>query len=351
MSALPIIDSHIHLYAASHIPHLSWTGDLPQGHALNRQNSVEQYRQATRTHAPSLRGFIFLETDRKSGLQNTAWKDALEEISFLARIARDDPVPDEGHGEGDAKLLLGIVPWAPVPAGPEAVASYIAQARQRVGDDQWHLVKGFRYLVQDKPRGVMLDPRFQGGLQYLGEHSFTFDLGVDARSGGLHQLEEACEMMDTLYSSGSTVKIIVNHFCKPNLRLVAAEALEGHPDFVRWKRYIQRMAGHPHTYMKLSGLFSEFPEQEEGRPTEVSELVRRARPWVGAVFDVFTASRIMFGSDWPVCNVGGPGSMQSWDHWHCLVTAILDSRGLTREEKAQVWSNTAIEAYDIRLSS
>lgn len=343
----PIIDSHIHLYAASHIPSLNWTADLPQEHRLNKQHSTDEYRAATRTH-PNLLGFIFVETDRKSGLEETQWQDVLDEVDFLKRIARGTPREGEGHRPEDSSLVLGVVPWAPVPAGEKGLAQYVRQVQQHCGD-QWDLVRGFRYLVQDKPAGVMLQPQFIKGLQWLGRNGLTFDLGVDARSGGLHQLQEACEMMDRVYDSGSNVKIIINHFCKPNLRLAASEAGSGHADFIGWKHYIERMASHQSTYMKLSGFFSELRPQDETSPSAIPVLVEQTRPWVDVVFKAFGAARILFGSDWPVCNVGGPGIGASWSHWYNLVNAILDDHKLTPAEKAEIWSGTAARAYNIHI--
>ncbi|KAJ9612998.1 L-rhamnono-gamma-lactonase [Cladophialophora chaetospira] len=342
---LPIIDSHIHLYAASHIPRLNWTADLPSDHVLNRQNSVDEYRTATTRHAKYLKGFVFLETDRKSGLADTEWNDPLNEVDFLIRTARGTPLDGEGHRAEDSNVVLGIVPWAPVPAGREALADYLHQVRQRAGD-KWLLIKGFRYLVQDKPAGTMVDPKFIEDLTWLGDHDLTFDLGIDARQGGLHQLEEACEMMDRLYEGRNTLRIIINHLCKPNLRIPAQEVTR-HPDFVHWAQCIQRMARHKYTYMKLSGMFSELPMQSSDNPTDVTALLQQTKPWVDRVFEEFGLSRIMFGSDWPVCNVGGPGTAKSWNHWYDLVNTILTSRDCSEEDRAQIWAGSAAKAYNI----
>ncbi|KIV86620.1 hypothetical protein PV11_02220 [Exophiala sideris] len=342
----PIIDSHIHLYAASHLPGLNWTADLPPDHVLKRQNSVNEYKKTTQSR-PHLRGFVFLETDRKSGLSEHEWQGPFDEVDFLTRIVRGTPRDGEGHTAEDTKLVLGIVPWAPVPAGPEVLARYVKQVQQRC-EEKWTLVKGFRYLVQDKPAGLMLQPQFIEGLQWLGDAGFSFDLGVDARSGGLHQVHEACEMMDRVYSGKTLLKIIINHLCKPNLRLTASEALGGHPDFDSWKWCVEKIASFNRAYMKLSGMFSELPPQREGSPADIASLVEQTKPWIDVVFTAFGPSRIMFGSDWPVCNVGGPGTEASWRHWHALINAILGSQGLNPEEKARVWSETAVEAYNIK---
>ncbi|KIW13738.1 hypothetical protein PV08_08929 [Exophiala spinifera] len=342
----PMIDSHIHLYAASHIPSLRWTSDLGGDHVLNRQCSVEEYKLALQ-HDNGVVGFVFLETDRRSELGQDQWQNALDEVDFLVRIARGTPRDGEGHRSVDAGLVLAVVPWAPVAAGEALLAAYVEQVRQRCGAE-FRLVKGFRYLLQDKPPGTMLQQRFIEALQWLGKNDFTFDLGVDARSGGLRQLEEACEMMDCVYAGDSRLKIIINHFCKPNLRVSPEEALAGHGEFARWKQYIQKMSRHTSAYMKLSGFFSELPPQTADTPTAVSDVVAHAKPWVDVVFAAFGPRRIMFGSDWPVCNVGGPGIKSSWQHWRAVVEAILESQGLDDEGKAMVWSGTATEAYSIR---
>jgi L-rhamnono-1,4-lactonase len=106
------------------------------------------------------------------------------------------------------------------------------------------------------------------------------------------------------------------------------------------------MASYKSTFMKLSGMFAELPAQDKSHPTDVAELLRLTRPWVDAVFESFGPSRIMFGSDWPVCNVGGPGK-KSWSHYVDSVTAILQAQNLSNVEQAQFWSGTAISAYHL----
>lgn len=219
---IPIVDSHIHLFPASHLPTLAWyTPDSP----LGAQHSVDEYRHASssistertteRTTGKSkyLRGFIFLETDRISSVadgqpDSPGWMHALDEVSFLTRIALGEPVAGEGHDAAQKDLCLGIIPWAPVPGGPEALSSYMAKVKERTRiEEVWRKVRGVRYLVQDKPAGVMLQTEFMDGLRWLGQQGLIFDLGVDARQGGLHQLREAVEMMDRLGDASPVIII------------------------------------------------------------------------------------------------------------------------------------------------
>ena len=58
----------------------------------------------------------------------------------------------------------------------------------------------------------------------------------------------------------------------------------------------------------------------------------------------------MFGSDWPVCNVGGPaGEQGSWKLWREVVEKWMDSKGYTEEERKSVWRGAGEEAYGVTL--
>jgi L-rhamnono-1,4-lactonase len=360
----PTVDSHIHLYTASDLPTLAWTSALPSSHPLLRQNSLSEYCAATSSPKSDtsangkVRGFVFIETDRLSSLSSSSdpgWNYALDEISFISRVAsgqapssgQDDGYKPEGKG-----LVLAIVPWAPLPAGAEAMEQYMKLARERcAGDEVWEMIKGVRYLVQDKPAGVMTAPAFVESLRWLGRQGLAFDLGVDARSGGLGQLEEAVKMLQLVHGGeggSSGLNVVINHMCKPNLRLASTEAAENHSEFGEWKSCIEKMAAYPGTFMKLSGAFSELPSDFDWtRDDWLDEVVKIVKPWTDVVFNAFGASRIMFGSDWPVCNVGGPGIELSWKYWRDIVEAVLSARDFSNDEKAMIWAGTAQRAYNI----
>ncbi|KAL4874249.1 amidohydrolase family protein [Aspergillus karnatakaensis] len=369
---IPIVDSHIHLFPESHLPTLAWYTPSDPG-PLGAQHSVDQYREATKNFPTSVsssaseitketfvRGFIFVETDRLSSVTestddgNHGWGHALDEVSFLARIAAGKPVEGEGHNAGDSRLCLGIVPWAPVPGGPGALEKYIALVKERAASDEiWSKIRGVRYLVQDKPSGVMLQPAFVEGLKWLGRQGLTFDLGVDARQGGIWQLEEAVEMLKQVFEGvdeKERVTIVINHLCKPNLRLeyTSPESITSQTDFIQWKAQILAMAQHRTAYMKLSGSFSELPPLSPDTEPDIASLVDRLQPWTDVVFDAFGVERVMFGSDWPVCNVGGGGNRVTWSRWNRVVEALLERRGLDGEQRRAFWGGVAEKAYGVK---
>lgn len=387
-----IVDSHIHLFPETHLPTLTWYTPSNPG-PLGSQHSVDQYRQATKeagAAASTLRGFIFLETDRLSSVEESSesgaggaggahgWTHALDEVSLLARIAAGKPVPGEGHSAEDRGLCLGIVPWAPVPGGPGALEKYMALVRERAGAESaevWGKIRGVRYLVQDKPAGVMLQPDFIEGLKWLGRQGLTFDLGVDARQGGIWQLEEAVEMMRRVYKGveerdrvtiviskwfclgfffpNSTFWMLIcttiDHMCKPNLRLESTTAVTTQSDFLQWKAQVTAMAQHPTAYMKLSGAFSELPSLSPDSDPDIASLVEKLQPWTDVVFDAFGLERVMFGSDWPVCNVGGGGNQVTWGRWSRVVQGVLDQRGLDEDQRRGFWGGVAVKAYGVTI--
>jgi L-rhamnono-1,4-lactonase len=243
----------------------------------------------------------------------------------------------------------------------------MGQVKERTKTEQvWRKVCGVRYLVQDKPAGVMLQPQFVEGLRWLGQQGFAFDLGVDARQGGLHQLREAVEMIDRLGDANAGAIIIseshfqylsscesniwhVDHLCKPNLRL-SPDTVSSHPEFLEWKELITKMAqASSRTYMKLSGAFSELPPLDSNVEPDIPNLVDRLQPWTDVVFEAFGAARVMFGSDWPVCNIGGGGNNVAWNRWIKIVEGVLERRGLTEGQKQGVWGQVALKAYGISI--
>lgn len=124
------------------------------------------------------------------------WTHPLEELSFVRRIVTGSPKPEDGHAATDAKHLLAAIPWAPVNLGPKKLEEYLAKAEETAGPETWAKVKGFRYLIQDKPNGIALEDDFIAGLQVLGKRGFVFDLGIDQHRRGRIQLDQAVEMID-----------------------------------------------------------------------------------------------------------------------------------------------------------
>lgn len=206
---ISIVDSHVHIFPESHLHTLTWHD--PE-HPLASQHSVDEYLGAVLSQSiypenmgkTRLRGFIFVETDRISSVSKDepgkGWLNALDEISFVARIISGTPIEGEGHRSSDNELCLGFVAWAPVPGGSPLLEDYFTLVHQRLETERLSdRLCGVRYLVQNQPLGVMLQPGFIDGVKWLGRQGLAFDLTVDARTRGLDQLQEALRMIQMVY--------------------------------------------------------------------------------------------------------------------------------------------------------
>ncbi|KAI1462544.1 amidohydrolase [Annulohypoxylon moriforme] len=339
---IPIIDAHIHLVPESELETLAW--HKPDG-PLQGQFSVEQYKTATGDSTP--KGFIFLETDRKNDLEagekdGSGWKYPLMEVSWVKRIITGQPKPGEGHTAEDASLCTAYIPWAPMPSGAEVMEKYIDLVKQEAGES-WPKVRGFRYLLQDKPDGTMIQDKFIESLKLLGRKGLVFDLGVDQHNRGRGQLEEVVEMIDRAHEGvpeDQRVTFIINHMCKPDLTIYNVQTS---PSFIAWRTAIFTLSKCSKTYMKLSGGFPEMPDSLKQRSPE--DIFDAISPWLSVVLAAFGASRIMFASDWPVCTIGVGDD--AWQKWKKIVDRLCWMATFEDEEKRMIWSGTALKAYGI----
>ncbi|KAI1002261.1 hypothetical protein K3495_g5944 [Podosphaera aphanis] len=338
----PIIDSHVHVYPSSELESIAW---FPKSSPLYRQYSLDEYTAATAAAAPSLKGFIFLEVDRIHDLSpqakdGTGWDMPLAEVEWAKRVALGTPRGGEGHSAQHSKLCLAIVPWAPVPSGEVILQQYVQEVQKRAGDS-FPKIRGFRYLVQDKPRGVMVHEKFIEGLKWLGRNGFVFDVGVNQHKAGKWQLEEAVEMIELAHrgvEEKDKVCFVLNHLCKPDLSIYNL----ANPSFIAWRTAMYKLSQHSKVYMKLSGCFSEMPDALRAAPVE--EVFSALQPYLTVILATFGPSRIMFGTDWPVCSLGVE---ESWNKWHAVVQRFCSLASLSPADQAMIWSGTSITAYGL----
>ncbi|KAI4748746.1 hypothetical protein E4T50_00983 [Aureobasidium sp. EXF-12298] len=345
----PILDSHIHLWPASAADEHghAWMND--PDFILSKEHILSDYTAASSSCPPT--GVVYVETDRRlqdptpSPLETYA-AEPIKELQFLRSIVEGD------YGAEASNLLQGIVAWAPVNQGLEVFQQWLDVAEKTTGPQTWKRIKGFRFLLQaitDKTEfeNLVFSDGFISVLKSFSqrEKKFTFDVGIDQNSSGTWQLETLTKVLEKVYDGvpeNERTVLVLNHMCKP------AYTSTSHDSFSRWKSCIQTFASYPQVYMKLSGAFSELSKDASPVGTaDPKELATRIQPWTDVVFDAFGLQRVMFGSDWPVCNVKGPKEAGSWPVWTDVVEEVLTRRNCTEPEKERVWSGTAREAYSL----
>ena len=349
-----LIDSHIHLYPASEQDQLAW---LTQNHPLHGQHSVNDYLAATsglNEHGPAnVRGFVFIETDRKHDLATEDFECPLKEVSFVARIQQALPREGEGHTTEHADLVLGIVPWAPLPLGADKLSAFVDEAKGAAGATASKIV-GFRYIIQDKPLGTCLGPEFIESLKWMGRNGYTFDVGIDMATEP-KQGRECIAMMKAAHQGVTTeekVGFIINHIIKPDIShsylfrndLIVTE------NFRVWQETILELSKFEKTYMKLSGSLSQMVSEAaiEGRDRTPEQLYEVVEPWLSLVLEAFGPRRIMWGSDWPVCEATLCGK-RAWGVWRGICEKFVKRNGLGEEDRSRIWYGTAVEAYGLKV--
>ena len=178
-------------------------------------------------------------------------------------------------------------------------------------------LKGFRHIVQDEPDpNFMLRDSFKSGLGVLEKFGYTYDILIFPK-----QLHAALETV----KSFPNLNFVIDHLAKPDIKTGAIE---------EWELYIRRIAAFPNVYCKLSGMVTEA----DWKNWMYQDFVQ----YLNIVFEAFGVDRVMFGSDWPVCLLGG-----SYERIKGIIGQYIHN--FTADDKAKVWGLNALNFYNIEL--
>lgn len=176
-------------------------------------------------------------------------------------------------------------------------------------------LKGFRHVLQGDPdRALMLKPEFTRGIKALQKNGFTYDILI---------FPDQLIYAEELVRSFPEQKFVIDHIAKPYIK---RQEIEG------WKRDIAAVARHQNVWCKVSGMVTEADWQN----WQEADFT----PYLDVVFEHFGTKRLMFGSDWPVCNVAG-----GYDRMISIVKNYTSK--LSENERADFWGNNAVGFYNI----
>lgn len=140
------------------------------------------------------------------------------------------------------------------------------------------LLKGFRHVLQgEADRSLMLRPAFKHGIGLLRKYGFTYDILIFP-----DQLKYAAELVAEFPHQ----KFVVDHIAKPLIKT---------KEDGTWHEDIRALAKHPNVYCKISGMVTEA----DWKNWKEEDF----HPYIDTVVEAFGTKRIMYGSDWPVCQV------------------------------------------------
>jgi L-fuconolactonase len=187
-------------------------------------------------------------------------RQTLSETAWLLELATRHP------------LIRGVVGWVDL-RSPHA-RDQLATAAE---DER---LVGVRHIVQDEPDDrYLLRPDFLRGIAALAEFDLAYDILVHPR-----HLPVVVEFARHFPAQ----RFVLDHLAKPDIRGGALSA---------WSRDLRALAACPNVMAKLSGLVTEA----DWSAWSAEDI----RPCLDVAFELFGASRLLIGSDWPVCTLAG----------------------------------------------
>ena len=279
------IDSHHHIWDLS-VRDQEWiTGEAMQ--PLRRNFSVSDLKDASAS----------------SGIDSRIDKTVL--VQTVTNYSETPELLEIAQSE---QLVGAVVGWLQIDA-PDAIA-HLHQYLDLPGAEY---LKGIRDIAQDHPdSNYLAKPETIANVKKLGELGITFDLLTKTPElAAAIKLVRACP----------DVQFVMDHISKP---YIAKKEIEP------WKTLMTELATFPNVLCKISGLVTEA----NWKTWEEKDF----KPYVDHVIEIFTPQRLMFGSDWPVANLGGTYSQ-------IVELAEALTSGLSQSETEYFWHKSAAAAY------
>jgi len=217
------------------------------------------------------------------------------ETRYLLDVAKDS-----------GGVVKGVVGWVDL-AAADAIPTLTRLARNP-------LLKSIRPMLQDLPDPAWILRTDVGrALAALPRLGLRFDALVRPE-----QLVALLPMLDR----HPDLAVVIDHAAKPDI---------ANRMWDPWARSMRAAAAYPRVRCKLSGLAT-----EAGPNWTIDTL----RPYFDFLLDCFGAQRLMWGSDWPVVNLGG-----YYQRWFAATVALMS--GLTPQERAEIMCCTARKFYGL----
>lgn len=177
-------------------------------------------------------------------------------------------------------------------------------------------LKGFRHVVQGEPDDFMFRNDFRNGIKALKQFNFTYDILIFHR-----QLPAAIDLVNTFPNQA----FVLDHIAKPDIKSAEKRS---------WEKGIKELAKADNVMCKISGMVTEA----DWNSWKADDI----KPYLDIIFENFTTNKLMFGSDWPVCNLAASYSQ---------VVGVLESyiTQLPAHDQHQIWYENAKTFYNLKV--
>ena len=187
-------------------------------------------------------------------------RQTIEETQWLLQLADENP------------KILGVVGWVDLCASD--INDQLADLTQN------KKLVGVRHVIHDETDDrFMLREDFRNGISALRKYNLTYDLLI---------FPKHLNYASSLVAEFPDQPFVIDHISKPFIREGILEP---------WRTDLKLLAQYPNVYCKLSGMVTEADINTWNQQTFESYL--------DVVFEAFGPDKLMVGSDWPVCLLGG----------------------------------------------
>jgi L-fuconolactonase len=277
-----VIDAHLHLWDTRRLRY-EWL-QRPENSVINRTFGFEDFASSSRQ--TGVDRAVLVQAD-----------DSAQDTEAMFEVAA-------AHDE-----IAGVVAWVPLDRPAQAAdALDDLAARPRFA--------GIRTLIHDQPDpDWLLRPASLEGLALLERRGIPFDV--------IAVLPRHLSHVPALSERFPGLRMVLDHLAHP--------PLDG-ADAGQWRALITAAAANPLVHAKLSGLYPPGPWTAQD-----------IRGTVEFALELFGPGRLMFGSDWPVAELGG-GYLKVWTE----LSSLLGT--LSAPERDAVLGATAARFYGLDAS-
>lgn len=285
-SAIPIVDTHQHLWDLAKF-RLPWTNDVPK---LARSFLMNDYLDATK--GLGVVKAVYMEVDVEPAQQ-------VAEAEYVIDICR----------RGDTPTRAAVISGRPASDG---FSSYIRRFKDSL------YIKGVRQVLHpaNTPRGLCLDKRFIQSVRLLGELGMSYDLCM--RNS---ELEDGAKLIDACPAT----RFILDHCGNANVQSTDRSA---------WQRGLATVAARTNVVCKISGIIASAKPDAWTR-ADLAPIIR-------TTIAEFGIDRVMFGGDWPVCNLAA-----TYRQWVESLRELLTEMNMTPADQRRLFHDNAVKFYGL----
>ena len=276
-----LFDTHIHLIYPNKLDY-PWLSEVP---ALNKPYNYEEYEIVA--NRLGIDGCFHMEVD-------VGEEDIKNETIML-----------ESLSERPGSKIKGII--SACRPEQQDFNNFLSWAAEKT------LIKGFRRVLHVVSDDVSQSSLFRENIKLLSNNDFTFDLC--ARADQLPIVEE-------LIDACPNVKFILDHCGVPDIK---------NDIFSSWAAAMKSISKRPNVIAKISGVIA-YGDAESWKLTDI-------KPYFDHTVDVFGIDRIIWGSDSPVCQLGG--GLPTWVGLTHTLTAEWsksERQSFYRENAYKIWN-------------